>query len=423
MKNFIRIIKGNDRTQISVIGIPVFYKREDLYEIRIRILCFRFTLSKNKQDIKIQKLEERIKKIEKTYSILNKKEIQKDDQQPFGDIRKGSILMIETNNYHGDTMPGMARYFVDLGYYVDILLSPKEFDINPFSRYKYKKIRIFRSDLSQTKTILENKIVEKYDYIYFNSDRVNFSRDYSYRYFKSKYLTNEKCLYMLHHPEDFRTLEGKKCFTLWEFENFKGVDAIFPAYFGEFQIKNSRLQTKFVVIGNIDRSRKDFTLLLTGVTSLLKQKINDFHISVIARKGDIEIPKALVQHISFKGSLSYPEMYKEIDDADYILPLLNSDIEDHLRYVTQGISGTIILSYAFRRPCVIENTFAKFYQMNERNSIIYKDSNCFEEALKKAIHTNFETYTDMQSNLSETYFSLYKKSIINLSKQITNIRK
>ena len=77
MKNFIRIIKGNDRTQISVIGIPVFYKREDLYEIRIRILCFRFTLSKNKQDIKIQKLKERIKKIEKTYSILNKKGIQK----------------------------------------------------------------------------------------------------------------------------------------------------------------------------------------------------------------------------------------------------------------------------------------------------------------------------------------------------------
>jgi secreted Zn-dependent insulinase-like peptidase len=36
-------------------------------------------------------------------------------------VRENSVLLLEANTTHGDGLPGMAKYLIDLGYSVDVI--------------------------------------------------------------------------------------------------------------------------------------------------------------------------------------------------------------------------------------------------------------------------------------------------------------
>ena len=61
------------------------------------------------------------------------------------EIKNNSILILETNRYHYECTPGYSKYFIDLGYQVDIIIH--SMGINAFSLFtNFEKININNSD-------------------------------------------------------------------------------------------------------------------------------------------------------------------------------------------------------------------------------------------------------------------------------------
>ena len=292
-------------------------------------------------------------------------------------IRKNSILMIEANPFHGECLPGASKYFVDLGYNVDVILSEKEFDLNPFSNFDIPQIQLFKMTSSEIKSILSNDIIEKYEHIYFNSDR-HLNSSY-FNYFKENMKFPEgKIITMCHRPEfweennfhdnKFKAVSLANLPILKE-KDFKVLNA---HYFGEIIPHQKNKITTFICVGNIESKRKNHSLLIDAVQELKQKGFCDFKIVVIARGGNLQIPEEIKQYFDFKGRLSYKDMYQEIKMADFFLTLFDTENDEHKRYLSSGTSGSFQLIYGFNIPCIIPEMFlTDFNGFTSENSLTY----------------------------------------------------
>ena len=192
----ITIEKFDDRKYIKIFGICVYYCREVEDGYKKRFLCWRWLKSKNPIEIKIDSILKELKKIgskQKASNLSAKNDV---ENLPFEDIKKNSVLLIESNNFHSETLPGIARYFIDLGYNVDILLSYYESKLAPFDRYQFKKIRIKPIQNFDIRNVLKDSRLKKYAAVFFNSDRVNYQKNDSYQYFKESAIEENKKIYL-----------------------------------------------------------------------------------------------------------------------------------------------------------------------------------------------------------------------------------
>ena len=77
------------------------------------------------------------------------------------------VLIFEPNNYHYECTPGFTKYFVDLGYNVDIIMQPSGIDSFIYFK-KIEKICLFIYDnLNEiNKNIYQlSLIIRKYDFV------------------------------------------------------------------------------------------------------------------------------------------------------------------------------------------------------------------------------------------------------------------
>ena len=107
-------------------------------------------------------------------------------------------------------------------------------------------------------------------------------------------------------------------------------------------------------------------------------------------------------------------MYKELEKADFMLPLLDPDSEIHNRYTECGTSGNFQLSYGFRLPMVIAKKFAEPNLLNNENSIIYNKNSDFKNATIRAINMENSEYKRFVNSLNKLYNDLHNKSLESL---------
>ena len=83
------------------------------------------------------------------------------------DITKGTVLIFEPNKYHHECLPGYSKYFIDLGYNVDLLLYYS--GIDSLSLYdNMKRVRLFTSiDLGKINLFAKrlSKIIQNYSFV------------------------------------------------------------------------------------------------------------------------------------------------------------------------------------------------------------------------------------------------------------------
>ena len=157
-------------------------------------------------------------------------------------------------------------------------------------------------------------------------------------------------------------------------------------------------------------------MLLQCTKELLEYNTN-FEITIIGLSGKIDIPDELANYIKFKGKLPFAEMYKEMEKADFFLPLLDPSNEWHRRYLNETTTGSRQLILGFLKPCLINEEFANAYDFNQNNSIIYQQNNLLN-AMKAAININSEEYEKLQKNLNLLAQNIYKESLQNLKDSI-----
>ena len=75
------------------------------------------------------------------------------------------------------------------------------------------------------------------------------------------------------------------------------------------------------------------------------------------------------------------------------------------------------LVLGFLKPALINKKFSDFYNLNNKNSLIYNNHNLYD-VMKKAINMNNKEYKILQSNLYKLENKIYNASIDNIIKTI-----
>lgn len=332
--------------------------------------------------------------------------------------RDNSVLLLEPNSYHHECMPGYAKYFLELGYNVDVLVL--EEGVDSFSVFdKTDKLKIY--SYKNNKELFDNKLIiqsifKKYNYVFLNT--IDWGANKLLNTFNILNLPN--AIVVDHSTDTLKDikfqnlLKQKRVVNLGDFG--VGVYAN-PHYFGKIPRVNKNEITNFVVVGNLKSKCRNYNQLFEAVEKLAEKSLN-FRITVFGRYSDLEIPEKIAKYLDFKGRLTYEQMYREIQNSDFILMLLDPTYEEHLRYKTSRVTGNAQLSYGFKKPPIINREFSDFYHFNSENSIIEENGDLLT-AMEKAINCSQEEYGKMQDNLEAVSNDIFKKSLNNL-RAITN---
>ncbi len=332
-------------------------------------------------------------------------------------IAPKTVLIIEINDCHFETIPGYCKYLVDLGYNVDVLTRHNANKI--FSNFKLKNVQIFECNEKTFNEIYKKYDFSKYERIIYNSQKIfcgNSTKDVR-NYHKKLPNGYKKNIYIQHnierlswYPEDLQIILANPAKNQ-ELDNI----AVNPNYFGYTAEKNTNSDiVKFISVGRLSARLKDFTSLISTVETLHKTGRKNFKITIIGNGEFENLSDEIKPYFEIMGKVDFSVLFQKLNEADFILTMLNSQKEEHKRYLTNGVSGIFQLIYGFLKPCIVEKTFADSYGFNDDNSIIYTNNyESFVEKMIEALDMSKENYETLQKNLKLTVDKINEKSLDN----------
>ena len=323
---------------------------------------------------------------------------------------------MEINDCHQETLPGYYKYLKDLNYNVEVftnLFAEDAFtnigeDLPVWSFTKKEMLEIFRK-----------YDFKKYKYIIFNSKMI-YEKDEVlidiYDYLPQLPKTSKNIICVQHHIDKINEFVGEKQIILANPAHNKDFDALVvnPHYFGNIQITPKSELTTFISIGEINPVRRNSSLLIESIKALINKNITNFKVVIIGSGKLDSLPEEIRSHIEIKGRLPFDDMYKELENSDFILPLLDPEIEAQKRYMKDGTSGTFQLVYGFLKPCIIHSVFADIYGFDKTNSLIYEENSNLVNTMQKAINMTNQQYNIIQNNLKNKVENIEKESLENL---------
>ncbi len=340
---------------------------------------------------------------------------------------KNPVVIVEPTDSHGETIPSVYKYFLDMGLKSDILMLENHRNCKSVNCLKNIQGNVHYVSYLELSAILERGILNNYKIAFFNSFNTYFhsAQKYPsiYEEFKVAPANNFVCGF-LHHL-DYQKECQENNYRYFALTNLKNEYAnennfINPHYFGDVKITPKNNLTEFIIVGSFEAERRNFKVLLDAVKRLIKEGRKNFKIICIGRNAKNTLSEELSKYFDFKGRLPYPQMYKQMEKADFFLPLLDPENPEHNRYITIGTSGSFQLIYGFQKPCLIHEKFAKHHFLNNNNSLIYSKNEDLYSVMKQAIDMDNNKYKAIQNNLEELSQNLYNKSLENLKTVIKN---
>lgn len=139
-------------------------------------------------------------------------------------------------------------------------------------------------------------------------------------------------------------------------------------HFLPFQQEKGKFKTElpiYIVQGNLDETRRDFSLLAT----LLSQSYPlDFRIKLIGR-GDIPTSlKRFSDKIILKNNLNFQEFHAEFLDGYCVLPLISK--EKNPSYYTNKLTSSVNYILGYQLKCIVDYDLQNIYHFN--NAYIYQ---------------------------------------------------
>ncbi len=327
-----------------------------------------------------------------------------------------TVLIVEFNDYHYETIPGLCKYCVDLGYNVDVLTRNPAEDV--FKDFNLRNVRIFECNSNTFDKIYKNYDFSKYYRIIYNSKRLylhntDFDCSEIYKTIKCGQKSN---IYLQHHIERCKESSEIQIVLANPAKN-KALDSfvVNSHYFkSDVNIHKKNEIVNFISIGALTKDRRNSSLLIDAVKSLKENGYSNFKITIIGR-GELEnLPEQIRGNFNILGNVDYHTMFDEIEKSDFLLPLLDPDMKGHDRYKKEGTSGSFQLIYGFTKLCIIHKTFADIYDFSEKNAIIYNENQNFVNSMIKAIEMKQDDYESLQNCLKEKVKIIEEKSLENL---------
>jgi hypothetical protein len=336
------------------------------------------------------------------------------------EVRPNTVLLVEArHDSHGEVIPGYAKYLLDLGYNIDLLITDRQEKLNPMYHFRDKRIKSVNVPFELLYYALSEKKLKNYYRVFFTSNDVPLM----FRgmvpivdLFPQLKQITDKLIAVEHHYELVNE-NNRRIGQIITPANFGAKEiAVHPSYFGIVNRHNKNQITRFIVIGRKDNRVRNHNILFNAVETLLSKGIDSFNVVIIG-PGHLNIPKHIKYLFEQYRQLPYPPMFNALEQADFFLPLLDPDNPDHDRYCTIGTSGSYMLVCGFCKPQLIAKKFIGMIGFAETDSLIYENNNQLAETMYRAIKISQEEYQILQQNLSSLSNKIYQTSLNNL-KQI-----
>lgn len=330
--------------------------------------------------------------------------------------KSNSVLLIEFHSFHGEILPGITKYLLDLNFNVDVYIKNITVKRNMHSRndiglFSYfsgnNKVSIFFLPENKMNYLLRSPAALKYKHIIIstygdNTDKVNL---YGVN------LYNLKPLCMVHDVSCVSTDYSKtnKIFApvKMEYINRKPIPPISIHFFGNFNKKNKLPITTFIALNSKDITIRNLYLLFRACDKLYQNNIKNFIVKIIGN--GIPIPEKYIDNFKILGYLDFLNMWNEISTSDFVLGLID---QTSIHY-TNKVSGSYNLSYGILKPIILHRIFSYVSGFNDNNSILYDDNEELYKAMIKCIDMTNDDYLSILNNLEETEKKLYKNSLDN----------
>ena len=334
--------------------------------------------------------------------------------------RDKRILIFEPFKYHYECTPGYSKYFIDLGYNVDIIMN--EIGITSYYFFEYAdKIRIFfykKIDDIKEKDEFLPLIFNNYKYILIETTEPR-----EMELYKILNLFNIKqSIFVFHHLDyvnEFSLVTKLNKNKIWCLGNYGMSTQVNPHYFGKFKTKKKNRITKFFITSTINRKYN----FLVSATKKLKNERIKFHVIVVGKWktfSENDIPTNLKDIFTFKYKISYFDLFKEVYNSDYIIINLDPKNPEDIEFKKRRVTGSAQLAFGFLKPVLIHKNFAKNYNFNSNNSFLYEDSN-FSQIMKTAINLENKSYMKMKRHLFESSKVIYNNSLNNVKKCLNEL--
>ena len=335
-------------------------------------------------------------------------------------INNNTILIFEPNEYHFECTPGFTKYFIDLGYNVDILMHKFGIDtFNLFDGTENIRLLVFDNlDNIHTHSKSLSFVIKKYSLIIIQTADIN-DKDILN---KLDLLNINNSFFIFHNLEKTENPIYSKYFDqnrIWTLGNFSKGLQVNPHYFGNIKIKDKNKKTRFFMTSSIYRN---YRTLISSVEKLKKRNYN-FEIFITGWSKSIilnQIPNNLKDVFQIKYKVSYNELYQLVKSCDYIIIPFDTSKNFTLRYRTTKSTGSIQLSYGFLKPSIIDEKYSYVYNLNEKNSLLYENYSYLYNAMEKAILLGNEDYKILESNLYITTKQIFEYSLNNIRKSINS---
>ena len=333
-------------------------------------------------------------------------------------IKKKSIIIIETNSFHYECTPGYSKFFIDLGFNVDIIMNKVGKD--SFCLFEHKeKIRFFiykkkKQIIFFAKSLIQ--YIKNYSLIIvqsvfpFNINIIN----------KLRLFRNNKAIYVLHHTKYYKILKNINMINqnrIWTLGHFSIGLQVNPHFFGNIKIKDKNKITRFFIFSSSDRN---YNYIISAAEKIKYENL-EFKIYVAGYRKYLssnDINETIKDNFIFNYRVNYSTLYKLVDICDYIIINLDPDINKV--YKDKKSTGAVQLSYGFKKPPLINNYFKDAYNMSKENSFLFEKEN-FYNVMKNAILLNNMNYKIMQKNLIQLTKKVYDYSLLNVKKTLNNL--
>lgn len=284
-------------------------------------------------------------------------------------IKERKIIIIELNPYHHECTPGYTKYFIDLGFKVDILMQRLGNDsFSLFPKTENVQLLLFKN-LSQIEKNSKNLsiAISKYDFILLQSTNIKQKK----LYMKLDLLKKNNSFFVFHEllfkDKDFmRYFNQNRIWTLGRIS--KGLE-VNPHFFGDIKIKNKNDKIIFFMTSTFQRNYK----YIVESANRLKEGNFNFEIIITGRSkafNSKNIPESLKDNFIFKHFAPYSELYQIVKNSDYIIIPLDPKDENDKLYKNIKVTGSIQLAYGFLKPPIINQEFADFYNLSINNSLL-----------------------------------------------------
>lgn len=414
----------NNQSIVKKIQSPK--KQEDSYRAKKKVIEF-FKENNIPMSKKTQTLTKKIKYLFNV-PILKIKEFENiETSYLFGilPVRKKTLPVVKSNTFliwepcsksHSEVVPGFAKYLLDLGYEVSVLVNPEHLKSGLFSRFKHKNLFLNKISKKDTaKFFKENSLDNAKGVLVTTAGKLcdNIHFEQSLEHFHPEF--DKKKLYLVEHDAQFaidENLWDKNIITLRKL-NYKDADSVVinPHYFGDIKIPDSKNKiTNFVMVGSLSNKKGKHSIIINAISELIEKGYKDFKFTIIGKGSLKHIPNKVKKYIDLKGRLPFDKMYSELEKADFLITAYDTNNPRHQFYKTSGTSGSFQLVYGFLKPCIIVEDFASANSFDNENAILYKTESDYAQALIKAIEMSNEDYLNMQSNLQKYVESLKEKS-------------